>query len=140
MTFTAAHRQDGAGLVRPRIGVSSCLLGEPARFNGGHSRSRFLTDELGPHVEYVPFCPELAIGLGSPREPLRLTTAGRLINRAGTTDHTPRLMACRCRAAWTATSSSPGRPRAGCTASPGMGAVMPCSPPTTGDAASSPGG
>jgi len=88
MTFTAEHRQDGAGLMRPRIGVSSCLLGEPVRFNGGHSRSRFLTDELGPHVEYVPFCPELAIGLASPRESLRLTTAGRLINRAGTTDHT----------------------------------------------------
>jgi uncharacterized protein YbbK (DUF523 family) len=88
MTFTAEHRRDGAGLMRPRIGVSSCLLGEPVRFNGGHSRSRFLTDELSPHVEYVPFCPELAIGLGSPRESLRLTTAGRLINRAGTTDRT----------------------------------------------------
>ena len=36
--------------ARPRVGVSSCLLGEPVRFNGGHSRSRFLTDELGPYV------------------------------------------------------------------------------------------
>ncbi len=90
MTFTAEHRQDGAGPMRPRIGVSSCLLGEPVRFNGGHSRSRFLTDELGPHVEYVPFCPELAIGLGSPRESLRLTTAGRLINRAAPPTTPPR--------------------------------------------------
>jgi hypothetical protein len=32
--------------ARPRVGVSSCLLGEPARFNGGHSRCRFLSEEL----------------------------------------------------------------------------------------------
>jgi uncharacterized protein YbbK (DUF523 family) len=51
--------------VRPRIGVSSCLLGEEVRYNGGHSRSRFLTDELGPHVDWVPYCPEMAIGLGT---------------------------------------------------------------------------
>jgi uncharacterized protein YbgA (DUF1722 family)/uncharacterized protein YbbK (DUF523 family) len=68
--------------------VSSCLLGEQVRFNGGHSRCRFLTDELGAHAEWVPCCPELAIGLGSPRETLRLTTAGRLVNRSGTADHT----------------------------------------------------
>jgi uncharacterized protein YbgA (DUF1722 family)/uncharacterized protein YbbK (DUF523 family) len=73
---------------RPRIGVSSCLLGEQVRFNGGHSRSRFLTEELGAHVDWVPCCPEMAIGLGSPRETLRLTTGGRLVNRAGTADHT----------------------------------------------------
>ena len=74
--------------VMPRIGVSSCLLGEPVRFNGGHSRCRFLTDELGSHVHWVPFCPEIVIGLGSPRETLRLTTKGRLVNRTGTADHT----------------------------------------------------
>src|SRR5690348_17202933 len=73
---------------RPRVGVSSCLLGEEVRFNGGHKRYRFLTDELGPHVGWVPFCPEVAIGLGTPREPIRLTTDGRLVNRDGTADHT----------------------------------------------------
>ena len=73
---------------RPRLGVSSCLLGEEVRFNGGHKRYRFLTDELGPHVDWVPFCPEVAIGLGTPREPIRLTTDGRLVNRDGTADHT----------------------------------------------------
>jgi len=73
---------------RPRVGVSSCLLGEEVRFNGGHKRYRFLTDELGPHVDWVPFCPEVAIGLGTPREPIRLTTDGRLVNRDGTADHT----------------------------------------------------
>ena len=73
---------------RPRVGVSSCLLGEEVRFNGGHKRSRFLTDELGPHVDWVPYCPEMEIGLGTPREPIRLTAGGRLVNRSGTADHT----------------------------------------------------
>ncbi len=74
--------------ARPRVGVSSCLLGEEVRFNGGHSRNRFLTDELSPHVDWVTCCPEMAIGLGTPRETLRLTADGRLTNRAGTADHT----------------------------------------------------
>ena len=77
-----------AGTERPRVGVSSCLLGEEVRFNGGHKRSRFLTDELGPHVDWVPYCPEVEIGLGTPREPIRLTADGRLVNRSGTADHT----------------------------------------------------
>ena len=74
--------------ARPRVGVSSCLLGEPVRFNGGHSRSRFLTDELGPYVDWVPYCPEVEIGLGTPRETVRLTDGGRLVNRGGDADHT----------------------------------------------------
>ena len=70
------------------MGVSSCLLGEEVRFNGGHKRYRFLTDELAPYVDWVPYCPEMEIGLGTPREPIRLTAAGRLVNRGGTADHT----------------------------------------------------
>jgi uncharacterized protein YbgA (DUF1722 family)/uncharacterized protein YbbK (DUF523 family) len=79
--------------VRPRVGVSSCLLGEEVRFNGGHKRYRFLTDDLGPYVDWVPYCPEVAIGLGTPREPIRLTAAGRLVNRSGTADHTEAMTA-----------------------------------------------
>jgi uncharacterized protein YbgA (DUF1722 family)/uncharacterized protein YbbK (DUF523 family) len=78
---------------RPRVGVSSCLLGEEVRFNGGHKRYRFLTDELGPYVDWVPYCPEVSIGLGTPREPIRLSAAGRLVNRSGTADHTPLMAA-----------------------------------------------
>jgi len=79
--------------VRPRVGVSSCLLGEQVRFNGGHKRYRFLADELDPHVDWVPFCPEVSIGLGTPREPVRLTAGGRLVNRSGTADHTDSMAA-----------------------------------------------
>ena len=78
---------------RPRVGVSSCLLGEEVRFNGGHKRYRFLTDELDPYVDWVPYCPEIEIGLGTPREPIRLTAAGRLVNRGGTADHTAAMAA-----------------------------------------------
>src|SRR5436305_14581793 len=85
--------------VRPRVGVSSCLLGEEVRFNGGHKRYRFLTDELGPYVDWVPYCPEVLIGLGTPREPIRLTAVGRLVNRGGTADHTASMAALPLRAA-----------------------------------------
>ena len=78
---------------RPRVGVSSCLLGEEVRFNGGHKRYRFLTDELGRYVDWVPYCPEVSIGLGTPREPIRLTAGGRLVNRSGTADHTASMAA-----------------------------------------------
>jgi len=82
--------------ARPRVAVSSCLLGEPVRYNGGHSRSRFLTDTLGPHVDWVPVCPEMEIGLGAPRPTLRLVTVGgddRLRPRDGAGDHTEAMRA-----------------------------------------------
>ncbi len=55
-----------------RIGISSCLLGEPVRFDGGHKRDSFLVDTFGFFVEWVPVCPEVELGLGTPRETLRL--------------------------------------------------------------------
>jgi uncharacterized protein YbgA (DUF1722 family)/uncharacterized protein YbbK (DUF523 family) len=55
-----------------RLGVSACLLGEEVRYDGGHKRDAFLTDTLGPFVEWVPVCPEVELGLGIPRPPIRL--------------------------------------------------------------------
>ncbi len=78
---------------RPRVGVSSCLLGEEVRFNAGHKRYRFLTDDLDRYVDWVPYCPEMEIGLGTPREAIRLTTGGRLVNRGGAADHTAAMAA-----------------------------------------------
>jgi uncharacterized protein YbgA (DUF1722 family)/uncharacterized protein YbbK (DUF523 family) len=60
----------GAGAIR--IGVSACLLGQEVRFDGGHKRNDFLTGTLGDFVEFVAVCPEVDIGLGIPRESLRL--------------------------------------------------------------------
>jgi uncharacterized protein YbbK (DUF523 family)/uncharacterized protein YbgA (DUF1722 family) len=81
------------GTERPRVGVSSCLLGSLVRFDGGHKRFGFLADELGPYVDWVPYCPEVEIGLGTPREPIRLTAEHRLVNRSGTADHTALMQA-----------------------------------------------
>ena len=64
---------DGLRRDAVRVGVSSCLLGNSVRFDGGHKRSRFITDELAQHFEFVRYCPELAIGMGVPRQPIRLT-------------------------------------------------------------------
>ena len=62
-----------AAPARPRIGVSTCLLGEKVRFDGGHKRDHFLTDTFGKFVDWVPVCPEVECGLPLPRESLRLT-------------------------------------------------------------------
>lgn len=55
-----------------RIGISSCLLGREVRYDGGHKRDQFVMETLAPFVEFVPVCPEVEIGLGTPRETLRL--------------------------------------------------------------------
>ena len=55
-----------------RIGISSCLLGEKVRFDGGHKHDRYITSTLGEYFEWVPVCPEMEIGLGAPRETMRL--------------------------------------------------------------------
>jgi uncharacterized protein YbgA (DUF1722 family)/uncharacterized protein YbbK (DUF523 family) len=55
-----------------RVGVSTCLLGESVRWDGGHKRDRFLTDVLAPYFEWVPVCPEVEVGMGTPRPPVRL--------------------------------------------------------------------
>jgi len=62
-----------------RIGISSCLLGQEVRYDGGHKRDRFLTDTLGRFVEWVPVCPEVEAGFGTPREAMHLVDGeGRL--------------------------------------------------------------
>lgn len=55
-----------------RIGISSCLLGENVRYDGGHKWDRYITDTLGQYFEWVPVCPEVEYGLPVPREAMRL--------------------------------------------------------------------
>jgi uncharacterized protein YbgA (DUF1722 family)/uncharacterized protein YbbK (DUF523 family) len=61
-----------ASEAKLRLGVSACLLGNEVRYDGGHKRNPFLTDLLGPFVEWVPICPEVEAGFGTPREPMHL--------------------------------------------------------------------
>ena len=55
-----------------KLGISSCLLGENVRYDGGHKLDRFLQDTWGKYVEYVSVCPEVECGLGVPRESIHL--------------------------------------------------------------------
>lgn len=54
------------------VGVSQCLLGESVRFDGSHKHNHYITDVLGEFLDFHPICPEVAIGLGVPRKPIRL--------------------------------------------------------------------
>ena len=66
-----------------RIGISSCLLGNQVRFDAGHKHSAYITQTLGEYFEFIPFCPEVAIGLGIPRPPIRLVSVDGSIRVRG---------------------------------------------------------
>ena len=74
-----------------RLGISRCLLGEEVRFDGGHKRDNFLVEVLSRYVEWVPVCPEVEAGLGTPRDAMRLVgdfQNPRLVTIKSGTDHT----------------------------------------------------
>ncbi|MEN8264187.1 MAG: DUF523 and DUF1722 domain-containing protein [Nitrospirota bacterium] len=74
-----------------KIGISSCLIGENVRYDGGHRRDSYLSDNLGNYVKWVPVCPEVEFGLATPREPMRLMgspDAPRLVTISTGIDHT----------------------------------------------------
>ena len=79
-----------------RLGISTCLLGERVRFDGGHKLDRFLVNTLGLYVEWVPVCPEVELGLPIPRESLRQVgqaESPRLVAPKSGTDHTEAMTA-----------------------------------------------
>jgi uncharacterized protein YbgA (DUF1722 family)/uncharacterized protein YbbK (DUF523 family) len=83
---------DGGDKIR--IGISSCLLGEKVRFNGDHKEDRFITGTLSRFFDWVPVCPEVEIGLGTPRETIRLVgdiEAPRLVTSRSQVDLTTRM-------------------------------------------------
>jgi uncharacterized protein YbgA (DUF1722 family)/uncharacterized protein YbbK (DUF523 family) len=77
-----------------KVGVSSCLLGEKVRWNGEHKQDLFVKNLLGQFFEWVPTCPEVEIGMGIPRERVRLTgnpKAPHLVGNTTGTDWTRRM-------------------------------------------------
>jgi uncharacterized protein YbbK (DUF523 family) len=79
-----------------RILISSCLLGEKVRYDGGHKREGYLVGTLGRFVEWVPVCPEVDCGLPTPREAMRLVgdpESPRLVTSKGGVDQTERMTA-----------------------------------------------
>jgi uncharacterized protein YbbK (DUF523 family) len=78
-----------------RLGISSCLLGENVRYDGGHKLDAYLKDKLGELVEWVPMCPETECGLGVPREAMHLigtAESPRLVTRNSGIDHTDKML------------------------------------------------
>ena len=79
-----------------KIGVSSCLLGNEVRFDGGHKHDRYLTGTLAQYFSFVPVCPEVECGLPVPREAMRLVgdpeSPALVTNKTGV-DHTERMTA-----------------------------------------------
>ncbi len=82
------HDTDHTTPRRIRIGISSCLLGEAVRYDSGHKQNRYITQILGRFFEFVPSCPEVAIGLGVPRPPIRLLGNPENPRAVGVTDST----------------------------------------------------
>ncbi len=81
---------------RIRIGVSTCLLGQPVRFDGSHKHDRYLTGTLAEYLEFVPVCPEVEAGFPVPRESMRLVgdpDRPRLVTTRSGVDHTERMTA-----------------------------------------------
>ena len=77
-----------------RIGVSSCLLGNKVRYDGGHKHDRYITETLGNYFEFLPVCPEVECGLPIPREAMRLIgdpESPRLVTNKTGVDHTDRM-------------------------------------------------
>lgn len=69
-----------------KIGISACLLGQKVRYDGSHKRSKYCLDVLGDYFSFTPFCPEVAIGLPTPREPIRLNDTDRGVRVQGVKD------------------------------------------------------
>jgi uncharacterized protein YbbK (DUF523 family) len=82
----AGLRDDHGRMSRIRIGVSQCLLGDAVRYDGGHEASALVVEVLGSQFDLVPVCPEVEIGLGVPRPPIRLVRIGGEIRVRGVLD------------------------------------------------------
>lgn len=84
-----------------RLGVSACILGQPVRYNGGHTKDSYVVETLGQYVEFVPVCPEVEAGFPIPRESFRLVgdqESPRFVTSRSNVDHTEHMRAwCRKR-------------------------------------------
>ncbi len=67
-----------------KVGISSCLLGEKVRFDSGHKKNAFINSMLADYFDFTGFCPEVDIGLGIPRETIRLVEIEDSVRCVGT--------------------------------------------------------
>ena len=78
----------GKDELRPRLGVSACLLGKQVRFDGGHKKNSFILNELSEHADFVSMCPELEAGFGLPRPTMQLRQLGEEVRLVFSKDPT----------------------------------------------------
>jgi uncharacterized protein YbgA (DUF1722 family)/uncharacterized protein YbbK (DUF523 family) len=94
--YMSELRHESQGEPEIRLGISTCLLGERVRYDGGHKLDRYLVGTLGAFVHWVPVCPEVEMGLPVPRESMRLEgdpEDPRLVAPRSGTDHTEAMKA-----------------------------------------------
>ena len=72
--------------VRPRVGISSCLLGQKLRYDGRDKENFYITRSLSQQFEFIAYCPEVAIGMGVPRAPIQLVNTSSGIRALGVAD------------------------------------------------------
>lgn len=84
MNSNLASNSDVKSLIP--IGISACLLGQKVRYDGGHKRSKYCLNVLSDCFDFKPFCPEVSIGLSTPREPIRLVGSSESPRVLGTKD------------------------------------------------------
>jgi uncharacterized protein YbgA (DUF1722 family)/uncharacterized protein YbbK (DUF523 family) len=87
----------------PRIGISRCLLGDEVRYDVGHKRDPFLVLTFGRFIEWVSVCPEVEVGMGTPREAIQLVASDAGVPSGA---HTVRLLGVKTRRDWTSQMSS----------------------------------
>lgn len=79
MSVTPSHLANHDQPVNPTnkipVGISACLMGQPVRFNGGHKQSKFCKDTLSEYFDFRSVCPEVGIGMSTPRQAIRLVSA-----------------------------------------------------------------
>ncbi len=82
----ATCRPRSSPMQRIRLGVSSCLLGNRVRYDGSHKCDPLIVETLGELFDFVPICPEVAIGMGVPRPPIRLQGQPAQLRAVGVDD------------------------------------------------------
>ena len=113
-----------------RIGISRCLIGDLVRDDGGHAAAPVLVAWLAAHAELVPICPEVEVGMGTPREPTHLQLSPNGV-RSG--DHRVRLVGVESGTAWTSRMHDWAARQAGKWAAAGVaGAVLKSDSPSCG--------
>ena len=80
---------------KPKLAVSACLVGQKVRYNGDAAEFRTLSRKWSEHLELIPLCPEVGIGMGVPRPTIRLVKEEgkiKLVNPKNGEDFTDKML------------------------------------------------